>query len=124
MANKSQDLTRLGDEKKELQHLKTNFNSFLTEFQSSIATKVDRINKHPDNVEENSSNVCEIILKELTESIMSVKNYITNALKEKDFEPQEKVRNLEHKLHENEIAENKLEQYTRGNYSGYPMICY
>ena len=55
---------------------------------------------------------------------MSVKNYITNALKEKDFEPQEKVRNLEHKLHENEIAENKLEQYTRGNYSGYPMICY
>lgn len=91
MANKSQDLTRIGGEKEELQHLKTNVNSFFTEFKSSTGTKVDHVNKNPDNVEENFSNVCDIISKELTESIMSVKNHITNALKGKDLAPLEKV---------------------------------
>lgn len=91
MANKSLDLTRIGGEKEELQHLKTNVNSFLTEFKSSTGRKVDHVNKHPDNVEENFSNVCDIISKELTESIMSVKNHITNALKGKDFALLEKV---------------------------------
>ena len=46
---------------------------------------------------------------------MSVKDSIIDALEEENLELQKEVRNLENKLCEIEIAENKLEQYTRGN---------
>ena len=59
--------------------------------------------------------VRDIISKELTKSVMSVKDSIIDALEEENLELQKKVRNLENKLCEIEIAENKLEQYTRGN---------
>ena len=59
--------------------------------------------------------VRDIISKELTESITSVKDSIIDALEEENLELQKEVRNLENKLREIEIAENKLEQYTRGN---------
>lgn len=115
MANKSPN-TRLGGEKQELHDLKRDVNSSLTEFKSSIGTKFDGIYKRLNNVEKKIQKyVRNIISKELTESITSVRDSIIDALEEENLELQKEVRNLENKLCEIEIAENKLEQYTRGN---------
>ena len=46
---------------------------------------------------------------------MAIKESIIDALKEEHFRLQQKVQNLEKKLSDIEIAENKLEQYTRRN---------
>ena len=46
---------------------------------------------------------------------MSIIGSITDALKEENFRLQQKVQHLENKLSDVEIAENKLEQYTRRN---------
>ena len=46
---------------------------------------------------------------------MSIKDSIIDALKEENFRLQRKVQHLENKLSDIEIAENKLEQYTRRN---------
>ena len=56
MANKSPN-TRLGDEKQELQDLKRDVNSSLTEFKSSIGTKFDGIYKRLNNVEKKFRNM-------------------------------------------------------------------
>ena len=54
---------------------------------------------------------------------MSIKDSITDALKHENFRLQQKVQHLENKLSDIEIAENKLEQYTRRNNrdSGYSL---
>ena len=46
---------------------------------------------------------------------MSIKDSIIDALKEENFRLQQKVEHLENKVLDIEIAENKLEQYTRRN---------
>ena len=67
-------------------------------------------------IEENfHRHVNDIITKELTESVMSIKDSIIEALKEENFSLQQKVQHLGNKLSDTEIAENKLEQYMRRN---------
>ena len=44
---------------------------------------------------------------------MSIKDSVTDAIKEEKFRLQQKVQHLENKPSDIEIVENKLEQYTR-----------
>ena len=46
---------------------------------------------------------------------MSIKDSVTDALKEKNFRLQQKVQHLEKKLSDIETVENQLGQYTRRN---------
>ena len=108
--------TRLGVVKQELQDLKKDVNSSLADFKASIDTKFDVISNRLNAIEENfQRHVNDIIAKELNESVMSIKDSIIDALKEENFRLQQKVQHLENKLSDIEIAENKLEQYTRRN---------
>ena len=108
--------TRLGGVKKELQDLKKDVNSSLADFKASIDTKFDVISNRLNGIEENfQRHVNDIITKELNESVMSIKDSIIDALKQENFRLQQKVQHLENKLSDIEIAENKLEQYTRRN---------
>ena len=106
----------LGGVKQELQDLKKDVNSSLAAFKASIDTKFDVISNRLNAIEEIFQRyVNDIITKELNESVMSIKDSITDALKEENFRLQQKVQHLENKLSDIEIAENKLEQYTRRN---------
>ena len=106
--------TRLRGANQELQGLKKDVNSSLADFKASIDTKFYVISNRLNVIEENfQRNVNDIITKELNESVMSIRDSIIDALKEKYFRLQQKVRHLEKKLSDIEIAENKLEQHTR-----------
>ena len=108
--------TRLGGVKQELQDLKKDVNSLLADFKASIDTKFDVISNRLNAIEENfQRHVNDIITKELNESVVSIKDSITDALKEENFRLQQKVQHLENKLSDIEIVEYKLEQYTRRN---------
>ena len=108
--------TRIGCVKQELQDLKKDVNSSLADFRAFIDTEFDVISNRLNTIEENfQGHVNDIITKELNESVMSIKNSITDALKEENFRLRQKVQHLESKLSDIEIAENKLEQYTRRN---------
>ena len=85
-------------------------------FKASIDTKVDVISNCLNAIEENfQRHVNDIITKELNESVMSIKDSMIDALKQKNFRLQQKVQHLKNKLSDIEIAENKLEQYTGRN---------
>ena len=102
--------------KQELQDLKKDVSSTLADFKASVDTKFDVISNRLNAIEENfQRHVNDIITKELNESVMSIKDSIIDALKEENFRLQQKVQHLEKKLSDIEIAENKLEQYTRRN---------
>ena len=108
--------TRRGGVKQELQDLKKDFSSSLADFKTSIDTTFDVIINPLNAIKENfQRHVNDIITKELNESVMSIKDSIIDALKEENFRLQQKVQHLEKKLSDIEIAENKLEQYTRRN---------
>ena len=51
----------------------------------------------------------------VTESISKVRDSITEALKEENFKPKVKCKNLEAKLFELQKSSNKLDQYTNRN---------
>ena len=122
MASDSRN-TRLGGVKQELQDLKKDVNSSLADFKASIDTRFDVIGNRLNAIEENfQRHVNDIITKELNESVMSIKDSIIDALKEENFRLQQKVQHLENKLPDIEIAENKLEQYTRRNNIEIPGI--
>ena len=109
--------TRLRGAKEEMQDLKKDVNSSLADFnKASIDTTFDVISNCLNAVVENlQRHVNDIITKELNESVMSVKDSIIDALKEENFRLHQKVQHFENKLSDTEIAENKLEQYTRRN---------
>ena len=86
------------------------------DFKASIDTKFDVINNRLNAIEENfQRHVNGIITKKLNESVMSIKDSVTDALKEKNFRLQQKVQHLEKKLSDIETVENQLGQYTRRN---------
>ena len=108
--------TRFGGLKQELEELKKDVTSSLADFKASIDSKFDVISNRLNAIEENSQrHVNDIITKEINESVMSIIGSIIDALKEENFRLQQKVQHLENKLLDVEIAENKLEQYTRRN---------
>ena len=108
--------TRFGGLKQELQELKKDVNSSLADFKASIDSKFDVISNHLNGIEENfQRHVNDIITKEINECVMSIIGSKIDALKEENFRLQQKVQHLENKLSDVEIAENKLEQYTRRN---------
>ena len=99
-----------------MQDLQKDVSSSLADFKASIDTKSDVISNRLNAIEKNfQRHVKGIITKELNEIVISIKDSITDALKEKNFRLQQKVQHLEKKLSDIEIAENKLEQYTRRN---------
>ena len=99
-----------------MQDLKKDVSSSLVDFKASIDTKSDVISNRLNAIEKNFQRYVKgIITKELNEIVMSIKDSIIDALKEKNFRLQQKVQHLEKKLSDIEIAENKLEQYTRRN---------
>ena len=105
---------RLGGVKQELQYLKKDVSLSLADFKTSIDTKFDVISNRLNAIKENfQKHVNDVITKELNESVRSIKDSIIDALKEENFRLQQKVQHLEKKLSDVEIAENKLEQYTR-----------
>ena len=108
--------TRLGGYETRTARLKKDVNSSLADFKASIDTKFDVISNHLNAIEENfERHVNDIITKELNESVMDIKDSIIDTLKEENFRLQQKVQHLEKKLSDTDIAENKLEQYTRRN---------
>ena len=108
--------TRFGGLKQELQELKKDVNSSLADFKASIDSKFDVISNRLNGIEENfQRHVNDIITKEINECVMSIIGSKIDALKEENFRLQQKVQHLENKLSDVEIAENKLEQYTRRN---------
>ena len=54
-------------------------------------------------------------MNQLNGNFTSIKGSIIDAHKEENFRLQQQVQHLENKLSVTEIAENKLEQYTRWN---------
>ena len=91
-------------------------NSSLANFKASIDTKFDVFNNRLNAIKENFQRyVNDIITKELNESVMGIKDSIIDALKEENFRLQQKVQHLENKLSYIEMAENRLEKYTRRN---------
>ena len=99
-----------------MQDLQKDVSSSLADFKASIDTKSDVISNRLNAIEKNfQRHVKGIITKELNEIVISIKDSIIDALKEKNFRLQQKVQHLEKKLSDIEIAENKLEQYTRRN---------
>ena len=108
--------TRFGGLKQELQELKKDVSSSLADFKASIDSKFDVISNRLNGIEENfQRHVNDIITKEINECVMSIIGSKIDALKEENFRLQQKVQHLENKLSDVEIAENKLEQYTRRN---------
>ena len=99
--------TRLGGVKQELQDLKKDVISLLDDFKASIGNRLNAI-------EENfQGHVNDIIMNQLNGNFTSIKGSIIDAHKEENFRLQQQVQHLENKLSVTEIAENKLEQYTR-----------
>ena len=93
-----------------MQDLKKDVSSSLVDFKASIDTKSDVISNRLNAIEKNFQRYVKgIITKELNEIVMSIKDSIIDALKEKNFRLQQKVQHLEKKLSDIEIAENKLE---------------
>ena len=99
-----------------MQDLKKDVSSSLADFKASIDTKSDVISNRLNAIEKNFQRYVKgIITKELNEIVISIKDSIIDALKEKNFRLQQKVQHLEKKLSDIEIAGNKLKQYTRRN---------
>ena len=102
--------------KQELQDLKKDVISLLDDFKASIDIKFNIIGNRLNAIEENfQGHVNDIIMNQLNGNFTSIKGSIIDAHKEKNFRLQQQVQHLENKLSVTEIAENKLEQYTRWN---------
>ena len=100
--------------KQELQDLKKDVISLLDDFKTSIDIKFNIIGNRLNAIEENfQGHVNDIIMNQLNGNFTSIKGSIIDAHKEESFRLQQQVQHLENKLSVTEIAENKLEQYTR-----------
>ena len=88
IASSESQNTRLSGMKQDLVDFKNNFNSSLSCLKNSIDQKVNNINSRLDQIEVNiQTNITEVV----NESIMSVKDYIIDALKEESMKLKSRV---------------------------------
>ena len=87
--------TRLSGVKQELSVFKTEFSSSFEKLKDSITVKFSDMNARLDEIEKN---IKKSVTEEVNESIMSIKNKITDPLKEENLKLQKKVKKLEEQL--------------------------
>ena len=104
--------TRLGGMKQELHDFKNEFSTQLSDLSHSFNEKFDSLYKLLGESEGKiKANINDIV----TESLMSVKDSIIEALKAENLKLKSRVDSLEEKIIELDISRNKLDQYTRRN---------
>ena len=111
MSSESQN-TRLGGMKQELHDFKKEFNSQLSDLPNSLNEKFDSLYKL---LGESEGKIKAKINDIVTESSMSVKDLIIEALKAENLKLKSRVDSLKEKITELDISINKLDQYTRRN---------
>ena len=87
--------TRLSGVKQELSVFKTEFSSSFEKLKDSITVKFSDMNARLDEIEKN---IKKSVTEEVNESIMSIKNKITDPLKEENLKLQKRVKKLEEQL--------------------------
>ena len=104
--------TRLGGMKQELHDFKNEFSTQLSDLSHNLNEKFDSLYKLLSESEgKMKANINDIV----TESLMSVKDSITEALKAENLKLKSRVDSLEEKIIELDISRNELDQYTRRN---------
>ena len=98
--------------KQELHDFKNELSTQLPDLSNSLNGKFDSLYKVLGESEGKiKANINDIV----TESLMSVKDSIIEALKPENLKLKSRVNSLEEKIIELDISRNKLEQYTRRN---------
>ena len=80
--------TRLGGLMQDLQEFKSEFNNLLTDLKKEISSKFENVSERLNQLEENFKNNLE---KQISESIMSVKDTIITSLKQDNSQLQAKA---------------------------------
>ena len=104
--------TRLGPIKQEFQEFKNSFQAMINDLRLDMARKFENTNKRLQKLNDHLKTN---IVDQVNESVMSIKDTITDALKEDNAKLRNKVELLGKKLLEVEISCNNIEQYTRRN---------
>ena len=104
--------TRLVGIKQEILDLKNEVSTLISNFKDEIQQKFETINNILNTME---NSIKTIISDQVSESVMKVKDSVTEALKEDNIKVQNKVEILEEQLSENKLCLNKLDKYNRGN---------
>ena len=104
--------TRLGGMKQELHDFKNEFSNQLYDLSNSLNEKFDSLYKL---LGESDGKIKANINGIVTESLMSVKDSIIEALKAESLKLKSRVDFLEEKIVELYISRNTLDQYTRRN---------
>ena len=109
MASSESHNTRLSGMKQDLVDFKNDFNLSLSCLKYSIDQKFSNINSRLDQIEGNiQKNITDVV----DGSIISIKDSIIDALKEKNMKFKSRVEQLEDKILRMEIAKNNNDQYT------------
>ena len=104
--------TKLGKIKEEFREFARSFQVKINDLRAEVERKFENANKALKkwNIYLKTNNV-----DQMKESVMSIKETITDSLKENYARPRNKVEFLKKKSAEFEISRNTLEQYTRTN---------
>ena len=96
----------------EFQEIKYSFQVMISDFRLDMERKFENTN---NRLQELNDHLKTNIMDQMNESVISIKDTITDALKEDNAQLRNKVELLEKKLTEAEISQNNFEQYTRRN---------
>ena len=96
----------------EFQEIKYSFQVIISDFRLDMERKFENTN---NRLQELNDHLKTNIMDQMNESVISIKDTITDALKEDNTQLRNKVELLEKKLTEAEISQNNFEQYTRRN---------
>ena len=112
MSSESHNNTKLGGMKQELHDFKNEFSIQLSDLSHSLNEKFGSLYKLLGESERKiKANTNDIV----TESLMSLKDWITEALKAENLKLKSRIDSLKEKIIELDISRNKLDQYTRRN---------